>query len=223
MGVIEAAIGAIGIWVPLLIWVGVWLLLRKTYKIKNKILQWCLIVIPPLPLLLMTLVPWDIGSVILWAPVYAILLISLFKLCIYPLKSHFKPDAVTRIQLIRPLLSIVFIILARTLVYASLVSADNYAVKIATEMQRQVTKDGKCPEHIEGWERDYYGRSYKLYDKYGTKYKIGYYLPTDNQEFIIYVYHNIDEGFDIKGGVGKILRTTGYVNGKNIEIPLAIK
>jgi hypothetical protein len=219
--VIGIGVPILWIVVPLLLWVGVFFLLRKTYKIRNRILQWGLILIPPLLLFAMIFVPWDIGTTMIWLVVYIIFLISLFKLCVYLWKILLKHNSEIRIQLIRPLLTMAVIIISRILVSESLVSADSYAVKMAMEIQEQVNKNSKCPEHLEGWEQDRYSVWYKLYGKYGTKYRVRYDLSKDKQEFTFSVRHNIDEGFHIAGGVGKTLQAKISVNGHSRDIPIA--
>jgi len=63
-----------------------------------------------------------------------------------------------------------------------------------------------CPGRIEGWEDgvegDWYS-SFIIYGNFGAKFRITYKVADDGQSFRMTVKHNIDEGFDISGGVNK--------------------
>ena len=108
--------------------------------------------------------------------------------------------------MIRPALALIVFCLVLLSINFSLKSADDYALNKAKEIQQICNADKICPETVIGWERGSPGDWYQsviIYGRYGTKYRITYTASYDKKSFNLTVKHNIDEAFDISGGVNK--------------------
>ena len=196
-----------------------------TYRIKNAVLRWSL---PPLFLIPLYWVPWDIVSVLLWIPAIIAFLWSALSLIINNVriilrKSRGKPQIdYVRARFVRPAMTITIFLSVNFLVNQSLHSADEFAKETAMKVQYEANANGVCPEKIEGWEPDRWNPNdcMIIYGKYGTKYKIGYSTSEDRIEFSIGVRHNIDEGFYITGGVNKELKVFHSGPSGDREVPI---
>lgn len=196
---------------------------------KNKYLRWPSIIIPPLFILPLIWISWDIVAIILWYPAIVAFIWSVISIIVRAIKTIIrhrkKLPAIKyqRTQFIRPILTIVVYLCVIGVVRLSIRSADDYGIKIAKQIQAQCKEQGICLNKIDGWVdvgENARAMSYIFYGKYGTKYFLRYYINDDKNEFTIDVKHNIDESFYIKGGVNKKLKATfsGYMHSKNIPI-----
>jgi len=107
-------------------------------------------------------------------------------------------------RLVRPVLTIVTVIIALYSVNMSFKLAQKYAMEVANQIQKDCNQNSACPEHIEGWQirSDAFSRDIV----YGglAKYRILY--ETNGKEFKILVRRSIDKFFLIEGGKGKTLQ-----------------
>ena len=200
------------------IYIALLVIVLITYKIKNPYLRWFFILSPPLPLLLLVWIPWDISTTQIWIHAIIAVLFSLISVLlktvgalIRKVKGKKLTEPTLRIKLIRPVLVICIVIGAFILVNLSLKSANVYAVEIAKEIQNSCDINSVCPEIIEGWkisDRENISCSI-MYGNYGTKYPVRYKSSDDKCEFSIVVRHNIDESFYVTGGVNQKLKA-GY-------------
>ena len=197
---------------PLIAFFLVWLLIIFTFKIKNVIIRWVAIILPPLLLFLWVFIPIDMITILFWIVGFLIAGVSgislLFKLISFlRIGSRNKQERqFLKIQMIRPVLALIVFCLVLLSINLSLKSADNYSLRKAQEIQRICNADQTCPEMVPGWERGVTGdwfQSVTLYGRYGTKYRIIYTVSDDKKSFHMAVKHNIDEAFDIVGGVNK--------------------
>jgi hypothetical protein len=134
-----------------------------------------------------------------------------------------KQQAVCRrlvVRLIRPALVVCLYFCAFNIVKLSMKSADIYAVELGRRIQRACDANGVCPEVVEEWgQSDSEWHMWQFsYGKYGTEYPLRYSVGDDGKEFTITVRHNIDEAFDVTGGVNKELRAEIGVAGNAREI-----
>jgi len=203
----------------LIIWI-----LAKTYTFKNKFFLWLAIIIPPLLLIYLIWVPFDMPTIVLWLPgmivflVSAISIIANFLKFIFLSKGQKDEKNKFKIRFIRPTLAILIFLFAFLCLAASQKSADNYAVNMSKKIQSECNAEKKCPENIAGWWNDLPElsgyTSAVLYGKYGTKYRVSYSVSEDKQSFNMAVRHNIDEGLSINGGVDKQLDIKLWSAGK---------
>ncbi len=107
-------------------------------------------------------------------------------------------------RLVRPVLTIVTVIIALYSVSMSFKLAQKYAMEIANQIQKDCNQNSACPEYIEGWQirSDAFSRDIV----YGglAKYRILY--RTNGKEFEMRVRRSIDRFFVIEGGKGKTLK-----------------
>jgi hypothetical protein len=182
--------------------------LMHTFKFKNPLWRWMLILIPPLLLIPMVCVPFDVFTDLLWYTVALIFLFSCIKVVLTVIKLIRFHDTSLYQHLVRPGLAILSILIVSICIYASLLSADRYALKFASEMQSRVDTAGVCPKNIDNWSQNDEGYSCRWYGKYGAKYAIFYWCSDDEQQFGIYVWHRMNYRFVISGGVGRKLLTS---------------
>ncbi len=193
-------------------------------EICKEIYYWCSLIVPPCLILPLAAIPPDLPSAWLWgiaciAGLYSafsilysvfIHLISKTKLC--RKETDGKHNKTTRSSwIIRPALTLLFIILSVYSVKTSLDTAKKFAVSKAIEIQK-ICKAGKCPVLIEGWidrgEHNLYRSQIMAGDI--AKYAIGYRVSDNVKEFEIYVRINIDTNSRIaSGGTEKELTFLG--------------
>ena len=189
-------------------------LMFKTYTFKSKFLRWLSIILPPLLLIYLIRIPFDIVAHLLWLPGQIAFLISIVSIIATFVKfirlgKDKEEQNKIKIRFVRPILTILIFLFALLCLKASQKSADDYATITGKRIQGICNAEKSCPKKIDDWDNppdDGYLPSIIYYGKYGTKYMIYYSISKDGKEFDITVKHNIDEGLDISGGVGKELR-----------------
>lgn len=196
---------------------------------EPKKISWPKLLIPPLFLIPLIWIPWDIITVTFWIPgiiVFIWSVISIFVQLTILIIRHFKKQYVPlyiKLQIIRPILAVTIFLIVVLAINLSLASADKYGIEAAKQIQTQCMEQGICHDKIDGWdieESEYGIRVSKLYGKYGTKYILRYSASDDKKEFTISVRHNIDKGFYIKGGVNKELKAKICVCGHCSDVPI---
>ena len=204
-------------------------MILKTDKTKNDRTRWFSILFPPLSLIFLAWVPWDMPTTIFWAPAMIAVIFSVFSIGIRllialarKLKKQEPAIIPLWIRLIRPLLVVCVVVGARYIVSLSLKSADVYAVETAKRIQLSCNENSICPKAIQGWQRSDSEsmNCHIIYGKYGTKYPIYYSTNDDQTEFTFSVRHNIDEMLSIKGGVDKQLIAKRSVCGNVIDVDI---
>jgi hypothetical protein len=199
-----------------------------TYKIKNAVLRWSLVVIPPLFIIPLYWVPWDILTCLFWIPAIIAFLWSLLSLIINIVRIIFrkvrkKPQInFVKLRFFRPALTVIIFLFVHFFVNRSLSSADKFAKETAIKIQAQINTSGECPKKIEDWESDKWDPNISIimYGKYGTKYPVRYHTFEDGKEFEISVRHNIDEGFFVSGGINRALTAKRFGPGGSVEVPI---
>lgn len=197
---------------PLIVLFAVTFLIIFTFKIKNIIFRWIAIILPPLLLSLWAFIPIDMITILFWIVGFIITGVSGISLLL-KLISFVKTNSKNKqerhflkIQMIKPTLAIMVFCLVLLSINLSVKSADDFALRKAQKIHRICNADQTCPEMVPGWERGVPGdwfQSVILYGRYGTKYRITYTVSDDKKSFSMTVKHNIDEAFDISGGVNK--------------------
>lgn len=172
----------------------------KAVKKKVNTHSWVFIIVPPLFLCPLVLVPLDMGTMLFWGPAFILLLVSIWHVVKFIVNRIFKKTPLQR-ALIRPSLSVIIIIGALVLVYASQGTADKFARRIAHAVDIQCKKEGRCPESVDGFECNSDRACEALYGDYGAKFRVRYTVSKDRMNFIVVVRHNIDEALILKGGV----------------------
>ena len=171
---------------------------------KKSIFWWILQIIPPFIILPLSTMPMDISTGIFWLAGIIASFISLFsigsKVFAY-LRSKEKQSAL--IDIIRPSLTIFFMILAISSVKYSLSRAENDAFETAKYVQKKCDSDNICPGYIPTWNR--VDGSFTCESLVGSfaKYRVLYSVNEDKKEFSIMLRLNIDNHLYFYGGVGK--------------------
>jgi hypothetical protein len=171
---------------------------------KKSIFRWILQIIPPLIILPLFTMPMDIGTGIFWLAGIIALFVSLFSIgrkFIAHLRS--KNTQSTLVDIIRPSLTILFMILAISSVKYSLSKAENYAFETAKYIQTKCDSDNICPDYIPTWNQS--GGSFTCESLAGglAKYRVLYGLNEDKKNFTILLRLNMDSHLYFYGGVGK--------------------
>lgn len=200
----------------------------STYKFRNPVLRWCLIIIPPFFIIVYYWIPFDIRTTFVWFPADIACIWSIVNLLVNIIRVIFraykkKPQIeLVKARFVRPILTICVFIVISSFVQQSRFSANEYAIEVGKEIQAIADTNGICPEKIQGWEvfeRDP-NICITMYGKYGTKYPVRYLLSEDRREFTISVYNNFDESFCVNGGVGLELKATHSYPSGIVEVPI---
>jgi len=200
-----------------------------TYKIRNTALRWSLIVIPPLFIIPLYWVPWDMATCLFWFLAIIAFLLSIISISIRTITiivraiAHKHQSAMAKIKFIRPALTLLIFSLVAISVRLSLISADEFGIETAKRIKSVADANGICPKKLEGWEPDFRDAndSIMFYGKYGTKYPIKYTPSKDLKEFTIKVRHHIDYALFIYGGVNVPLTTDRYIDEDEwVKVPI---
>ncbi len=199
-----------------------------TYKIKNPILRWCFIIIPPLFVVFLYWIPWDILTMSFWVPAsiaflwsVVSVLINIVRIIVRGLRK--RPQIkFAKTRFLRPALTIIIFLTVAFLVHQSLLSANKYGIEAAKKIQAIVDVNGICPEKIQEWEVYKWdpNQCVTKYGKYGTKYPIRYMASQDRKEFTIMVYNNFDERLYVSGGVNLELKAVHSGPGWDVDVPI---
>ena len=165
---------------------------------------WILQIVPPLIILPLFTMPMDIGTGIFWLAGIIAFCISFFSIgrkVFTHLRSKNKQS--TLLNIIRPGLTIILMILAFSSVKFSLSKAENDAFEIAEYVQKKCDSDNTCPDYIPTWNRK--DGSFTCESLVGglAKYRILYFVSEDKKDFTIKLRLNIDSHLSFYGGVGK--------------------
>jgi len=166
----------------------------------KRVMAWIKIILPPLLLIPLLYMPFDIGSAIFWVAAFVIFVKSLLSLFGFIYRRLRKKDSLQK-ELIRPLLAVIIVIFDVVCIVASQRSADIYAKNNAMIAQKECRYSKECPDHIDGMEFVRSGVSKTYYGKFGSKYPVLYTRSEDGKSFEIMVRHNIDDIYIIRGGV----------------------
>ncbi len=184
-----------------------------TFSIKNKWIQWLLILLPPFVLLFLIRIPIDIISfTFVWLPGMAACVFSVVSIIVRFVKVIVKLRKKTfyksyLVRFIRPALTIIFFSLAFHLVKLSEEYADERGIEIAKQLHQRCNQENSIPLRIEGWEDYHSGSSVTYEGRFGSKYPVRYWASSeDPNTFKIEVRHNIDESLYIYGGINQKLQ-----------------
>lgn len=167
----------------------------------KEIIAWIKIILPPLLLIPLVFVPFDMFTAFLWVIGFVVFVKSTVTLTKSIYRNVRKKEPFRK-ELIRPSLSIIIIVLNLTLISASQMSADNFARRTAKITLEQCNKAGECPACIDGMAVAENGLCRTSYGDYGVKYTVVYKASEDKRSFEIAVRHDIDSFLVIKGGAG---------------------
>ena len=166
----------------------------------KEIIVWFKIILPPLFLIPLLFVPFDMLTAILWFVAFVVFVKSIASLA-KSIYRRVRGKKQFQKELIRPALAIIIIILDVMLIVASQNSADTFARHVANIAQGQCKKNDKCPDRVDGMEFVENGLSKISYGDYGAKYPVTYKVSEDKKSFGVTVRHSIDSFLTIKGGV----------------------
>lgn len=171
---------------------------------KKSIFWWIMQIAPPLIILPLSTMPMDFGTGIYWLAGIIALFISIFSIgrkVFTHLRSKNKQS--TLADIIRPSLTILFMILAISSVRFSLHKAENVAFETAKYVQKKCDSDNICPDYIPTWDRA--DGSFTCESLAGglAKYRVLYGVNEDRKNFTIMLRLNIDSRLYFYGGVGK--------------------
>jgi len=159
-------------------------------------LEWSARIIPPLLLLPLFKVPFEVFTSLIWLVCGIATIQSLYNL-------FKKWDMKSKI---RPALTVIIFFSAATYMFNHTVSVrkeiDNIARAAASNVQTTCKSEGVCPESPQGWQKD---RSDRVCTRVEFM-RACYIRPEDNLKFLIRVRHSIDDTLLIQGGVNDELQ-----------------
>ena len=171
---------------------------------KRSKLWWIMQIIPPLFILPLSTLPMDINTGIFWLAGIIASFISIFSIGRKILaRFRNKDDKSSFIDLIRPGLTMIFMILAILSTKYSVSKAENDVFEIAKFVQTICDSENHCPECIPKWDRT--DSPFQCEASFGglVKYRALYGVNEDKKEFSIMLRLNIDRNIYFYGGVGK--------------------
>ena len=125
-----------------------------TYRVKNRVALWSLIIVPPLFLSVLFVLPirgpQGMGAVF---PLLIFLPISLVMLLVRIVQLvRNKSDKMVRVKFIRPVLTVLIFIIVSAHSRALANQANSYAIGLAVQLQKRCNADGVCVPSIPGWQ-----------------------------------------------------------------------
>ena len=176
----------------------------------RKALSWIVVILPPLLLLPLAAIPFDLPTGIFWVIGVIAALVS-FCHIVYQIgrkrwatifSRHYVLDGKT---LLRPFLTIAVMVLAFTSYKVSENAARTYALKVAEQVQSTCIKTGECPSEMPGWIR--HGSAYVSTAGTLVRFAVYYNSTEDRKAFALAVRWNIDSRFVVTGGVTSNLKS----------------
>lgn len=177
--------------------------MKKTDRIsdtKDGIKFFVLNIFPPLLLLPLAAIPFDITTSIFWFPAFVSAAVSLFHSCSWCYRyfsSSGKPFS--KKKFVRPLTTLTIFVIAVLSVELSKIPAKEYVMREAERIQAECRRNGECPEMEDAFPSGLAMKGYL------AKYRILYFMY--GKDFVLAVRYNIDEGFAVSGGVNKKIST----------------
>lgn len=171
----------------------------------RSVVWWLKQVLPPLLVLPLAITPPDLPTAILWLIGWlacAVSVINLIRMLIRSRhlgRSAFKPS-------VRPILTIVFMLLALISIQISLAQATDFGRKTAQDIQRRCHAEKVCPASISGWSPRRDAFVSETVAGALAKYRVLYGVSPDRKQFNIFVRYGLDSGLLFTGGVDEELR-----------------
>jgi hypothetical protein len=175
------------------------------FRLKKKsIIWWILQIFPPLFILPLSTMPIDIVTSIFWFAGLIAFIVSFLNVGrkILSLIRN-KESKLILLDMIRPTLTIFFIILVISSVKYSLSKAESFAFETAKNIQNRCNVDNICPECIPTWEKRDDSSICESIAGGLAKYRVLYLLNNDKKQFRIMLRIYIDRFLIFYGGVGK--------------------
>ena len=168
-------------------------------KIKT-VIEWVLIVIPPLLLLPLAFIPVDILTILYWFFGWSCLFVSAFSLVFKIIEKQRSTK-----NLLRPILTIITFSSAYLSLSTSLDAARSEATMKA-DVFLSICDQGKCPAFIEGWNSSEHvlGESYTSVG-YLIKYPLFYQPSEDLDTFKLSLRVSFEEEYNYKPMNGNII------------------
>jgi hypothetical protein len=202
-----------------------------TYRRKQDVLFWILVIAPPLLLTPLIVLPVNSPvALMLLLPMLLCLPVSLFILIVRTIQLGVKltrknPTGTLPLKFIRPGLVVLVFIVAAIVQRVSITSADRHAFDLAAQLQKQCETSGHCPAALDGWKTRPNFIAHATFNashvrKLGIDYPLQYDATPDGKSFTITIVHGFNMGITIEGGIGKPLKAFRYSEGPRVEIPL---
>jgi len=176
----------------------------------KKALSWIVVVIPPLILLPLVSIPFDLPTGFFWLIGGVAMFVS-FCHIVYKIGQKGWATIFSRQYtleyktLLRPLLTIVVMLVAFTSSKVSGNAARSHALKIAEQVQSTCIKAGECPGEMPGWPK--HGSAYVISAGTLMRFPIYYEPAEDRKDFRLFVRWSIDSRFVVTGGVNSKLKS----------------
>jgi hypothetical protein len=162
-------------------------------------------VLPPLLLLFLIFIPYDVGALLFWLPGGVLAFISIVKLLVLLFKG-FKSKNLEYKFCVRPALTILIFSIC---VYSIDVSRDDARKEAMAETARIAEKyDGNYPEHIVGWDKEKY-ESENSYNYVGwpAARPLSYIPSEDKASFEMRLYVDFDNVYTYSYENGSVVET----------------
>ena len=173
-------------------------------------LSWTAVVAPPLMLLPLVVIPFDLLLFPFWGIGIVAMLVSFWHIVYqmgrkYRAAIHSRQYGVDGKGLLRPFLTIAVMLIAFVSLSVSWNTVRAYALKVAEEVQLICIKKGECPEDIPGWTKD--GSKYVSFAGPLMRFPVFYRPTEDRKAFALYVRWHIDSQLVVTGGVNSQLKS----------------
>lgn len=181
-----------------------------------KALDWAATILPPMMIIGLIFIPFDMITMAFWGPVFIAAFISFFRLTLALLKLAVKKEPLTR-RNIRQALTIALCLLVLQINGMSAASAEDFAISTARDAQTVCNSGTLCPESPAGFNCDADGSCKTKYGEYGAKYYVFYSREADGRSFRVRHRRSIDDWTIITGGVGQDLIFKRMMDDQTIE------
>ena len=173
-------------------------------------LSWTAVVAPPLILLPLVIIPFDLLIFPFWLIGIVAMLISFWHI-VYQLGRQYRAAIHSRKygldgkELLRPCLTIAVMLMAFISLLVSWNTVRAYALRVAEEVHSICIKRGECPEDMPGWTKD--GSKYVSSAGPLMRFPVFYRPTEDRKAFTVYVRWHIDSQLVVTGGVNSQLKS----------------
>jgi hypothetical protein len=185
-------------------------------KVFRILTAWVYAIVAPLLIASLYWVSQDFITSMFWLLAFGYVVTICLYLLVKLYKHFIKREKVNLAlpHVLRPVLCLVAYLFANEMVYLSVVSANEKALKLAIDMKHYVLKNGQCGKAGKEWQSSSrYSENRKTikYGIYGTKYYISYNCEPLKRDFSYIVRMNKDADFKVEYlESGKLKLTYGH-------------
>ncbi|MEN8143146.1 MAG: hypothetical protein ABFQ82_06065 [Thermodesulfobacteriota bacterium] len=178
--------------------------------------NWAATVLPPLMIVCLIFIPFDMVTMFFWGPAFIAAIVSLFRLALALFKLTTRKEQLNR-KSIRQALTIAFYLVALQITGMSADSAEDFATRTARAVQTACNSADVCPGEPDGFNCPEPGSCKARYGEYGAKYFVFFSLEENGRSFLIRHRRSIDDWTVITGGINRELTFKRMMDDQVIE------